>query len=280
MAIDFQIKDANKRIFIKSDGSNRLKTLGLIQDVNSFIVKLWQALQLHRPGMVFEPAYPEYILDIEDQNILRGDRPAKEIPEEIVTWSVVRRQAGSIDHHPFARSKEIRPRIREELVYDTSNPTDPLEPEMHPGPGEISPIKETGRVMGMQIKGQFFDNLIQFDVWSKNNKTAERLANYLENFMEDFHGMFIELGVTKMHFHSRVRDEMILNWRNGLVNRSLLYYVRTERVKADPVREIRTIDVSLDVREYLHQITQKGIDKFIAGEQDQIVQRWLAQQAT
>jgi hypothetical protein len=127
----------------------------------------------------------------------------------------------------------------------------------------------------MQIVGQFFDNLIQFDVWSKNNKTAERLANYIEEFMIDFRGMFIELGVTKLHFHSRVRDEMILNWRNGLVNRSLIYYFRTERVRAHPVREIRVIHVDTTVQNYLEHIVETGIEQFLAKGRDRIVENWV-----
>jgi len=85
----------------------------------------------------------------------------------------------------------------------------------------------------MEIEGQWFDNLIQFDIWSKDNKKAEQLCEYFENFMHDFHGMFIELGVNKMHFQSRIRDEFLLKWRNGLCNRSILFFVRTETVRVE-----------------------------------------------
>lgn len=273
----FDITAPDRRILFKAQKSDRLKSLGIIQSLNEFATSMWQALQLHDPSITFEPAYPSYVLDVQDSNILRPDRPAREIPEKLITWMVVRRAPGSLDGKPFARgTREIRPRVREELVYVPGiQGIDAPDPEMHEGPGKIGPRRPTARVLGMETLGQFFDNLIQFDIWSKNNKTAEDLSEYLERFMEDFHGMFIELGVNHMHFHLRVRDELILNWRNGLVNRSLLYYVRTETVKANPVREIRTIHVDLIQQNFIDSVTSVGVDSFIKFKNDQTINKWL-----
>lgn len=273
--IDFKIRNFDQRLYFKEKGSDRLKTLGVIQDIDSFIVSLWQTLQLHRPQLVFEPAYPPYVLDSSDAQIARGGRDAPEIPEEIITWTIIRRTPGSIDHKPFARSREIRPRVREELVYEPKLDVDPREEETYCGPGAIGANKELARVSAYEIRGQFFDNLIQFDIWSKNNKTAEKLANYLEEFMEDFHGMFIELGVNKLHFHSRIRDEVILNWRNGLINRSLLFFVRTERVRLKSVREIKSIHISAETREYLNIVERYGIEKIREITSQQLISDWV-----
>lgn len=270
---EFDILDPGRRLIFKQQGSDRLKTLGIVQDINSFIVSMWQALQIHRPGMVFEPAYPHYVMDVEDAAVLRPDRSAREIPEELITWNVVRRTAGSLDGNPFARTREIKPRVREELVYDIDAGVDDLEPEVNVRPGEIGPIKETAQVVGRQIEAQFFDNLVQFDIWSKNPKTAESLAQYLEDFMDDFRGMFIELGVTKLHFHSRIRDEMILNWRNGLVNRSLLYYVRTEKVRSTPVREIRHIHVDASIKKCITACQAHGADRFLQLYRERLIKQ-------
>ena len=98
--------------------------------------------------------------------------------------------------------------------------------------------------------------------------------------MEDFRGMFLELGLIKLHFHSRIRDEVILNWRNGLVNRSLLYYMRTESVKAEPVREIRVIKVKAALQNYLDQIARTGVDSFLEARRNSIVKKWVQKNRT
>jgi len=234
----FDIENPIRRMWMKEQHSNRLVSLGQIQTINEFIRVMWQALQIHRPSLIFEPAYPSYVLDAEDKehnDPRTGLTPT--MPEEVITWNVIRRSPGSVDHTAFAKSREIRPRIREELVYSPlqSKAGDFGEPELQQGPGQVGPNKDLARIVGREIEGQWFDNLIQFDIWSKDNKKAEQLCDYLEGFMHDFHGMFIELGVNKLHFQARVRDEFLLKWRNGLCNRSLLFFVRTETVRAGTV---------------------------------------------
>lgn len=276
----FDIENPMRRMWLKQQGSQRLVSLGQIQTINEFIRVMWQALQLHRPSVVFEPAYPSYVLDSEDKD--HGDpRPiglTPTMPEEVITWNVVRRTPGSVDHTAFARTREIRPRIREELVYDPIILGENGEPELQHGIGQFGPDQELSRVVGHEIEGQWFDNLIQFDIWSKDNKKAEQLCDYLENFMHDFHGMFIELGVNKMHFHSRVRDEFLLKWRNGLCNRSLLFFVRTETVRAGAVREIRKIHVNAEVRTYLDEIGKLGSGAFIESSRNMIIDKWVSSQ--
>lgn len=280
--IAFDINNPLRRIWLKGQKSDRLVSLGQIQTVNEFVRSVWQALQLHRPSIVFEPAYPIYVLDKEDQAIKLQGSPAPSIPEEIITWSIVRRAPGSIDHTAFAKSKEIRPRVREELVYETTllQGLDDPEPETSQPPGQLGPDKELSRVIGSQVEGQYFDNLIQFDIWSRDNKKAEDLADYLEKFFIDFHGMFIELGVVKLHFHSRVRDEFLLKWRNGLCNRSLLFYVRTETVRSAAIREIRSINVSTEVRSFLDAVTQSGQGAFVDDVRSAIVDKWVKPRLT
>lgn len=272
----FDIENPIRRMWLKEQDSNRLISLGQIQTVSEFARVMWQALQIHRPCVIFEPAYPTYILDSEDRPTDGGTMRTPSMPEEVITWNVVRRTPGSLDHTAFAKTREIRPRIREELVYEPMNPIfDNGEPELQNGPGMVGPNKELTRVVGREIEGQWFDNLIQFDIWSKDNKKAEQLCEYLENFMHDFHGMFIELGVNKMNFNSRIRDEFLLKWRNGLCNRSLLYFVRTETVRAGLVREIRKIHVNTEVKTYLDTVNKVGASAFVQTGQNMIIEKWV-----
>jgi len=280
----FDITNSERRIHLKEKGSNRLKTLGIIQNINQFAVCMWQALQVHKPELVFEPAYPTYVLDRAEQDIRKEitGTSIKDMPDELITWNVIRRTPGTVSGSALKSSvnsggvREIRPSIREELVYDPYiYNIDPVQPDAFSGPGGYTPDPTKARVMGQQVEGQFFDNLVQFDIWSRNNKSAEELADYLEDFMTEYRGMFIELGTTKLHFHSRIRDEMILNWKNGLSNRSLIYYVRTEKVNATPVREIKMIHVDASIKNMLEEIDRKDVDQFIEDENKKTIERWI-----
>jgi len=273
-AMSLDITNPLRRLYFRTKGSNRLKTLGLNQTIYEFTRSLWQALQIHDSALVFEPAYPSYVLDKEDAAVLREGRSATEIPEKIITWNVIRRQPGSLDSQPFARTKEMLPRVREELFYDPAISADPLEPEQYPAP-EIGSDHEHARIAGREIQGQFFDNLIQFDIWAKNNRTAEEMTEYFEDFMLTFRKMFLELGIAKLNFHSRVRDEVILNWRNGLINRSLIYYVRTEKVTATPVRVIKRITVNAEFHKLITEVEENGTDNFLKDYENTIIRNWI-----
>lgn len=272
----FEITNPDRRVFIKAQKSDRLKSLGQIQEISDLTRIMWQCLQIYQSDIVFEPAFPPYVLDKEDAEIQRAGRPAPEIPDKIITWQVIRRTPGSVDHTAFSKTREIRPRIREELVYDKRMDTDSYEPEGQRNVTQLGENQDAARVYGMQVKGQFFDNLIQFDMWSKNNRTAEEMAEFFERFMESFHDMFIELGVCKIHFQARLRDEFLAKWRNGLVNRSLLYYVRLERIMATPVREIKTIRVNMEYHKLLRTIDDGDIDGLISEYQNNLVRNWAA----
>lgn len=81
--IAFDINNPLRRIWLKGQKSDRLVSLGHIQTINEFVRSVWQALQLHRPSIVFEPAYPIYVLDKDDQAMKLQGSPAPSIPEEI-----------------------------------------------------------------------------------------------------------------------------------------------------------------------------------------------------
>ena len=72
----FSITGSADRLNFRTKGSNRIKTLGKNHTIYEFTRSMWQALQIHRPSLVFEPAYPSYVLDKEDSEIMRDGRDA------------------------------------------------------------------------------------------------------------------------------------------------------------------------------------------------------------
>jgi len=99
----------------------------------------------------------------------------------------------------------------------------------------------------MEVYGQFFDNLVQYNIWSKSNYEVELLTEWFEEYMLSYTGMFREAGIVNMWFDRRVRDDLKEQMNNGYHVRSVLYYVRTERILMNSLKPIRRINLNISV---------------------------------
>lgn len=150
------------------------------------------------------------------------DRPVTEWRDTIV-FMVKRREPGTIGKHPFDPPTEIKPRIREYKV-------DPDFPDSH-----------------IQILGQWFDNLIQFDCWAKLNNRADSLISWFEEFMQKYVWVWKKNGVQEVLYWMRRMDEEARKWRNDLAVRSVMYYFRTETVTCIREYDLKQIDLLLSL---------------------------------
>ena len=130
---------------------------------------------------------------------------------DTITYKVDRREPGTIQSHPFDGKKEIKPRVRQTIV-------DPDYPDFH-----------------IRIMGQWFDNIIQFDCWSVTNNGADTLISWFEDFLFRYTWVWKKNGVQEILYMNRSVDEEVIKWRDDIVNRTLYYYFRTEKII--PVRE-------------------------------------------
>ena len=238
-------------------GGPKLKSAGNALTVREFTSLIWQCLKILRPDAMFVPAYPDFIVKnipahaipngidpaeydmwvekyhegepvpklIEDE--IKKNIPVKSIPAETITWTVRRQVPGTVGSTPFNERRELKARLRDIIEVDSTS---------------ANSIKNNSIIMK---KGQWMDNLIQFDLWTKDNSSAEDLAEWFKSFMQEYEGIFIERGIQKILFWERLRDETILKWRNGLVNRSLQWYVRTEEIVTRNIPKIREINIYL-----------------------------------
>jgi hypothetical protein len=118
-----------------SGGTVRLDTVGVVSPKLGDIISLAELNTVN-----FMSSYSRYY----------QDRPVADWRDTVV-YKVKRREPGTIGKHPFDPPAEIKPRVRETRV-------DPDHPGCH-----------------VVVMGQWFDNLIQFDVWSKYNNRADDL---------------------------------------------------------------------------------------------------------
>jgi len=171
------------------------------------------------------------ILELTDNNMVNfvsgyskeyKDKPTTEWVDTI-TYGVKRREAGTISKHPFDPPTEIKPRVRQYIV-------DPDYPDHH-----------------IKILGQWFDNLIQFDCWTKTNNRADSLIEWLEDFMYKYTWVWKKNGVNEVLYWMRTQDEEVSKWRNDLSLRTVLYYFRTEKIITIREHDFKQLDLYLQV---------------------------------
>jgi hypothetical protein len=171
------------------------------------------------------------ILELEDKNTVNFEsaysRYYQEKPEadwrDTIIFRVKRREPGTISKHPFDPPTEIKPRVREYRV-------DPDHPDCH-----------------VMILGQWFDNLIQFDCWSKYNNRADDLIEWFEDFMYKYTWVWKKNGVNEILYWMRTVDEEVSKWRNDLAVRSILYYFKTEKIVTVKEHDLKQIDMYFEL---------------------------------
>jgi hypothetical protein len=154
------------------------------------------------------------------------DQPVEQWRDTIV-FRVKRREPGTIGKHPFDPPTEIKPRIRETRV-------DPDHPGCH-----------------VVVMGQWFDNLIQFDAWSKYNNRSDELIEWFEDFMYKYTWVWKKNGVNEILYWMRNTDEESSKWRNDLAVRTVIYYFKTEKIITLKEYDLKQIDLYLELENAL-----------------------------
>jgi hypothetical protein len=173
------------------------------------------ALVLEEKNTVnFESSYSRYY----------QDKPVSDWRDTII-FRVKRREPGTIGKHPFDPPTEIKPRIRE--YYPD---------EKHPG-------------CHVMVMGQWFDNLIQFDCWSKFGNAADSLIEWFEDFMYKYTWVWKKNGVNEILYWMRMVDAESTKFRNDLSVRTVLYYFRSETITTIKEYDLKQIDTFLSVND-------------------------------
>ena len=94
------------------------------------------------------------------------------------------------------------------------------------------------------IYGQWYDNLVEFKIWAKTNKAANRRALWLEDLFDKWEWYFEAEGVSKLFYLGRLADEIAAPGNNKTVCRTLQYYIRTERLTIVREQILRNIVVA------------------------------------
>jgi len=139
-----------------------------------------------------------------------------------VTWNIERTEPGGYGR-PFDTRKEFKPRLRESVK-------DPLKPGYT-----------------VEIYGQSFDNVVQFDSWLNDPQSSERLYIWFEQFLKLYTWVFRKYGIQQMFFWQRLQDRTSTTWRQYYPVKTLQWYFRTETLEAVYQRDILNLDIRIDI---------------------------------
>ncbi|RMH18623.1 MAG: hypothetical protein D6698_06740 [Gammaproteobacteria bacterium] len=155
-----------------------------------------------------------------------------------IGWHLVRKEPGGLSQ-PFGTRKELKPRQREVLK-------DPLQ-----------------QGYTVSVRGQTFDNIVQFDAFGQDSLSVESLIEWFEQFMRLYSWVLQKNGVEQTFFWRRVEDETTSRWRQPLYTRGAQYYFRTEQLEVVYERDMLRYDVVLDVSDNISRADGK---RYIAGQ--------------
>ena len=190
-----------------SNGIVSLNTMGAAMPVTNDILALEE-----KNTVDFQSSYSR----------IYQQRPVNDWRDTIV-YRVKRREPGTVGHHAFEPPVEAKPRVRESM-------NDPDHPGLH-----------------IQVLGQWFDNIIQFDCWSKYNNRADDLIDWFEDFMFKYTWVWKKNGVNEILYWMRTIDTESSEWRNDLAVRTVNYYFRTEKLVTINEYDFRQINMYLSM---------------------------------
>ena len=219
----------------------------------------------NQSGIFFAPDFPDFLLPLDDPRY----HTAPGVVSKAITWGTVRKEPGTMSGKPFRGTQEIKPRIREFVAIFGDYAKQWIVGS------NVSTLEGYGELTGfIKTSAQAFDNLVQYNIWARSNYEVEELTQWFEDYMETYRGMFREAGIVQMVFDRRVRDDTLVQMKNGYHVRSVLYYVRTERVRVESISPIKRIDLKINVND-LQRVSDSLKDHIIdTNLYDRIIKKW------
>jgi len=295
--ISFVVLDGKTNDIITSYQTNMTphsKSIGGVQTLLEMHTLMTKSLALVNPGLIFTPDFPDYFLSEDDPKYMeviptigsdiyksmphyRNDLYARnfdeynsieKVPAPHITWGCVRTEPGTVSGTPFRGTQEIKPRERElVLVFNK-------EYESILSENSDNKFITIGNKIHkyIKVKGQFFDNLVQYNSWTRTSWEAEELIEWFQkDYMLPYTGMFREAGINNLIFQRRVRDDTLMQIKSRFHLRSILYYIRTEHISNDTIMPINRIDVDVDV---LNSTADFIINQELSNYYNNILERW------
>lgn len=155
-----------------------------------------------------------------------------------VVYALIKKEPASIGGQPFGPRKQHKPRHMETLRSVNT-------------PGH-----------SLSISSLWFDTLVQMDCYTTDNRSADLLASWFEDFMRQYTWVLKYNGVQEILFWQRLRDKAVTKWRQDLISRTVQYFFRIEELLPAVGRDLYNIDINIDLAA---KIRDEGT-RWIAGQ--------------
>lgn len=135
----------------------------------------------------------------------------------------------------------------------------PIKPVLSDTIQEIVDGKPTGDVI--MVYRQFFDCIVEFNTWGRNSLEARKIMNDLETLLNSYGGYLKRLGISEMFFLKEIPSNKSVNYIPGIPMRSMMYFVRLEKIHQ--VRDSIIKNIDIQVQAYLDKkfgIEQQPVD--------------------
>jgi hypothetical protein len=165
-----------------------------------------------------------------------GERTDEQGPlRDTIEYGIRRSEPGSVGPKPFGGDRQAMPAIRESNLDDLIDPG-----------------------VAVDVYGQWFDHIIQFDCFARNNERLYGtrkvsgegtlgLVAWFQDFMARNRWIFTFNGIQRLLEWQDTRDQPVGRLRTDMLHRPLLWYARTERVSSARTRRIESIDLVFNV---------------------------------
>lgn len=102
---------------------------------------------------------------------------------------------------------------------------------------------------GGSIYGQFFDCIVQFNIYANESILADKIMDDFEELILNYTGYLKKEGVSEIYFKEQVTDNEYNNFRETLSVRNLRYYVKIEKLRVIFNRRLDDIEIYGDTVE-------------------------------
>jgi hypothetical protein len=131
----------------------------------------------------------------------------------------------------------------------------PIKPILTGTLKEVVEGKETGDAF--QIYRQWFDCIVEFNIWGKDTFETRTIANGLETILGSYAGYFKKKGIAEMFFLREVSSRLSDRYLEGMPMKAILYYFKIERIQTLRVSTIEKINFAIEAydRESQNRVT-------------------------
>ena len=95
------------------------------------------------------------------------------------------------------------------------------------------------------IYRQWFDCIVEFDIYGRNSQEARQLQKKFENLLTVYTGYLKRQGISEMLFEREVSPKNSLNYDESVAMRCIYYYIRFESII--PIRQSLINSINIEI---------------------------------